>query len=43
VGAFALSVGLVLFAIVELSYPFMGDVTIRADGFEEVLRVLPPS
>lgn len=43
VGAFALSTGLVLFAIVELNYPFIGNVTVNGDGFRHVLTLLARS
>lgn len=42
VGGFALAVALVLFAIVELNYPFIGAVSVKEEGFHAVLEVLKP-
>jgi hypothetical protein len=33
-------VALVLFAIVELSYPFIGEVAVNGKGFQDVLEVV---
>jgi hypothetical protein len=40
VGGFALAVALVLFAIVELNYPFIGEVSVSGEGFQSVVDVL---
>jgi hypothetical protein len=40
VGGFAVAVALVLFAIVELNYPFIGEVSVNAEGFQTVLNIL---
>jgi len=43
VGGFALAVALVLFAIVELNYPFIGEVSVHEEGFHAVLEALKPA
>jgi hypothetical protein len=40
VGGFALAVALVLFAIVELNYPFIGEVSVDGGGYQAVLEIL---
>jgi hypothetical protein len=42
-GALALATALVIFTVVQLNYPFIGEVKVPSEGFDELIRQSEPS